>query len=102
VSVTLDLSASGQGFSRLPEQMGDLLEERSTLMLHKRARDELRLISRQFRNLSVSQALRLFALANSFREALHHVIYLILMPPRSVSARGAAFQWRSTSDISDG
>jgi hypothetical protein len=56
VSVTLDLSASGQGFSRLPEQMGDLLEERSTLMLHERAREELRLISRQFRNLSVPQA----------------------------------------------
>jgi hypothetical protein len=61
--VTLDLSAlSGQRFSRLPERMGELLEERSALMLHERAREQLRLIGRQFKNLSVPQALRLFAL----------------------------------------
>jgi hypothetical protein len=44
---------------------------------HERAREELRLIGRQFKNLSVPQALRLFALANCFREALHHSIILL-------------------------
>src|SRR5437879_2053959 len=94
--VTLDLSAlSGQGFSRLPERMGELLEERSALMLHERAREELRLIGRQFKNLSVPQALRLFALANCFREALHHSIIFLANRGHEASWNAVRYEIRS-------
>jgi hypothetical protein len=73
IPVTLDLSSLTR-HRDVRERMGSLLEEWAGLMSERSSQDELRLAARQFRNLSVDQALRLYTLANCIREALQHSI----------------------------
>ncbi len=73
--VTLDLSSlSRQGEVVITERMYEMLCEWAGKMLYPGGRDGLLLIARQYRNLSVNQALRIYSLANCIREALEHAI----------------------------
>jgi len=73
IPVTLDLSCLTR-HRDFPNHMGNLLADWAALMHSDEAKDALRLAGRQFANLSLEQALRLYSLANCMREALQHAI----------------------------
>jgi hypothetical protein len=76
--VTLDLSSvSGSYCQELNKTMHEVLSEAKSRFMYPTARDEIELLSRQFRNLSNQQAMRVFAIANCFREALAHAVLFL-------------------------
>jgi hypothetical protein len=88
--VTLDLSSlSLRHEGAMTDQMYELLSQWAEKMLHPEARAQLQLLARQYRNLSVSQGLRIYSLANCIREALETAIVFL-------SNRGHENAWGST------
>jgi hypothetical protein len=76
--VTLDLSSiSGSDQHKMNMTMHQRLTEVANGMIYPKARGEMKLLSNQFRNLSIDQSLRIYALANCFREALKHAILFL-------------------------
>jgi hypothetical protein len=76
--VTLDLSSLDAEYERsVSERLSAILAQRAQEMLYLTARDQLLLIARQFRNLSSSQALRIYSWANCFREAIQHAFLFL-------------------------
>jgi hypothetical protein len=76
--VTLDLSSvSGSDCHELNTTMYEVLSEAANRFAYPTARDEIRLLSRQFKNLSNQQSLRIYAIANCFREALAHAVLFL-------------------------
>ena len=76
--VTLDLSSvSGSDCQELNKTMHGVLSEAANRFMYPTAREEMKLLSRQFRNLSNQQSLRVFAIANCFREALAHAVLFL-------------------------
>jgi hypothetical protein len=77
--VTLDLSylpGSYRG-DKFAGRMRAELQDWSERMIYEGPRERIHLLAQQFQNLSASQALRIFTLANCFREALHHAILFL-------------------------
>lgn len=76
--VTLDLSSLSADFERgWSQDISKVIAKNAETMLYPTARDELRLISRQFQNLSSSQALRIYSWANCFHEAIQHAFLFL-------------------------
>jgi hypothetical protein len=76
--VTLDLSSlSRRGERQMTEGMYQALSASAEAMLYPEGRDSMLLIARQYRNLSINQALRIYSLANCIREALDHAIIFL-------------------------
>jgi hypothetical protein len=76
--VTLDLSSLSQsGKKQMTEGMYQALCASAERMLYPEARESMLLIARQYRNLSINQALRIYSLANCIREALEHAIIFL-------------------------
>jgi len=87
--VTLDLSSLADSvYTKLNEIFSSYLKEYSKKMKYKQARRQLLLLSKQFNNLSVQQALRIYSIVNCFREALEHSILFL-------SNRGHEFSWNN-------
>jgi hypothetical protein len=73
--VTIDLSVlSGTAYASIAQGMADTLLEWVPIMKHDTPRENLKLLARQSKNLSQNQALRIFALAICFQEALQQAI----------------------------
>lgn len=76
--VTIDLSVlSGTAYASIAGGMAETLREWVPKMKHDGPREHLSLLARQSENLSADQALRIFALAICFREALHHAVLFL-------------------------
>ena len=76
--VTLDLSSlSRSGKKHMTEGMYQALCASVETMLYPEGREGMRLIARQYRNLSINQSLRIYSLANCMREALQHAIIFL-------------------------
>jgi hypothetical protein len=76
--VTLDLSSlSRSGEKQMTEGMYQALCASAEAMLYPEGRESMLLIARQYRNLSINQALRIYSLANCIREALEHAILFL-------------------------
>lgn len=76
--VTLDLSSlSRSGEKQMTEGMYQALCVSAETMLYPEGRESMLLVARQYRNLSINQALRIYALANCIRVALEHAILFL-------------------------
>lgn len=76
--VTLDLSSlSRSGEKQMTEGMYQALRASAEAMLHLKGRESMLLMARQYRNLSINQALRIYSLANCIRVALEHAILFL-------------------------
>ena len=76
--VTLDLSSlSRRGEKQMTEGMYQVLCASAEAMLYPEGRESMLLMARQYRNLSINQALRIYSLANCIRVALEHAILFL-------------------------
>ncbi len=77
--VTLDLSslAAPSEESRLTEGMYRTLLASAEAMHYPEGREMVRLLARQYRNLSINQVLRIYSTANCIREALEHAVIFL-------------------------
>jgi hypothetical protein len=76
--VTLDLSSlSGCGGEYMTERMHQALCASAEAMLYPEGRESWGLLARQYRNLSLNQALRIYSVANCIRVALEHAILFL-------------------------
>lgn len=93
IPTTLEMSGLPSTFThRFSAEMSQRLVEASAMMVHEKARNEVGLLSRQFKNLSPQQGLRLFALTNCLRVALYHAVLVYSGPAYSGSWEEVSFR----------
>lgn len=76
--VTLDLSSLfNVGYTNFNKHMAEMLNFNAQIMKYETMKNELLLLSRQAGNLSSVQAIRIYSIANCFREAIHHALIFL-------------------------